>query len=32
MGHDLAPGLIPILADAVIAHLAEVRARSATRH
>ncbi len=32
MGHDLAPGLVPILSDAVIAHLAAVRARSATRH
>ena len=32
MGHDLAPGLVPILSDAVLGHLAVVRARTATRH
>ena len=32
MGHDLAPGLVPILSDAVLRHLATVRARTATRH
>ena len=31
MGHDLAPGLVPILLDAVVGHLAAVRARAATR-
>ena len=30
MGHDLAPGLVPILSEAVVAHLGQVRARSAT--
>ena len=32
MGHDLAPGLLPILSDAVLGHLAKVTARTATRH
>ena len=32
MGHDLAPGLVPVLSQAVAAHLAAVRARSSPRH
>lgn len=32
MGHDLAPGLLPILSDALLRHLAAVGARAATRH
>lgn len=32
MGHDLAPGLVPILSQAVAAHLAAVQGLSVTRH